>query len=246
MVDAEHRQSAVGRLSVDTPVPPDRGEVPHPAEQPVCDPGCPAAPFCYLIRSIGGDRDLHDPGASLHDLREIGNFIEVEAEDEPEPVAERGAEQPDLRRGADEGELLQRELDRPCTRPLADHHVDAGVLHRRVEDLLDHRVEAMDLVDEENVAVGKGGQLGGEVAGPFQHRSGGAPDPGSHLARDDLGERRLPEARWAGEEDVVERLAAFFCGGDGDGKSLLDLRLAHELVEARRPDRRVVGFTAEG
>ena len=36
-------------------------------------------------------------------------------------------------------------------RPLADDDVERAVLHRRIEHLLDHRIEPVDLVDEEHV-----------------------------------------------------------------------------------------------
>jgi hypothetical protein len=41
---------------------------------------------------------------------------------------------------------------------LADHDIEVVILHRRIEDLLDRWIEAMDLVDEEDIAfleVGK-------------------------------------------------------------------------------------------
>ena len=58
-------------------------------------------------------------------------------------------------------------------RALADQDVEAAVLHGRVEHLLDRPVEAVDLVDEEHVAVLQVGEERGEVAGPGQHRAGG-------------------------------------------------------------------------
>ena len=38
-------------------------------------------------------------------------------------------------------------------RALADEHVEPEVLHRRIEVLLDDRREAVDLVDEQRVAL---------------------------------------------------------------------------------------------
>ena len=57
-------------------------------------------------------------------------------------------------------------------RPLADHHVEREVLHGRIEDLLDRVVEAVDLVDEQDVPLVEVGQDRGEVAG----RSTAGPD----------------------------------------------------------------------
>ena len=54
--------------------------------------------------------------------------------------------------------------------PFADHQVELELLHRRVEDLLDRRAQAVDLVDEQHVARLQVGEQGGEVAGAHDHR----------------------------------------------------------------------------
>ena len=45
------------------------------------------------------------------------------------------------------------DLHRARRRPFADDQVELVILHRRIEDFLDRRIEAMDLVDEEDVAL---------------------------------------------------------------------------------------------
>ena len=49
--------------------------------------------------------------------------------------------------------------------PGADDEIELEILHGRIENFLDRRVEAMDLVDEQHVARLEIGQLRGEVAG---------------------------------------------------------------------------------
>ena len=67
------------------------------------------------------------------------------------------------------GLRLRRRLR--ALRALADHHVERVVLHRRVEDLLDRPVQAVDLVDEQDVALVEGGEDRGEVPGPLDRRA---------------------------------------------------------------------------
>ena len=76
----------------------------------------------------------------------------------------------------DEGEGLEGDLHRARAGAAADHEVEAVVLERGVEDLLDLRVEAVDLVDEEDLAVLERGEEGGEVAGALDDGPGGALD----------------------------------------------------------------------
>ena len=136
-----------------------------------------------------------------------------------------------------EGEGLERDLHRPRAGAGADHEVEAVVLERGVEDLLDLRVEAVDLVDEEDLAVVEGGQEGGEVARPLDHGAGGALDRHAELDRDHVGEARLADAGRAEEQHVVEGLAARAGGLDRDAEVRDHLRLADVLVEAPRAQR---------
>ena len=123
--------------------------------------------------------------------------------------------------------------------PLADHDVELEVLHRRVQDLFDGPGEAMDLVDEEDVAVVEVGEDGGEVTGALQRRAAGDPEPDLHLGGHDPGEARLAQAGRAGEEQVVDGLAA--PGAEQDVEMLLQPRLTDELVEPAGPQRRLLG-----
>ena len=79
------------------------------------------------------------------------------------------------------------------------------------------------------------------MAGPEATRSVRA-----HLDRDDAGQRRLAEARRAGEEHVLARLAAGLGGLQKDRELLLQLRLADELVQAMRAQRAVELLLAGG
>ena len=93
--------------------------------------------------------------------------------------------------------------------PLPMHDVELEVLHRRVEDLLDGARQPVDLVDEEDVAVVEVGEDRGEVAGPLERRAADVMcKPDAHLGGDDAGERGLAQPGRAGEQQVVERLAA--------------------------------------
>src|SRR6185436_13163984 len=103
------------------------------------------------------------------------------------------------------------ECQRPRRGPLADDDVEPEVLERRVEDLLDRAVQAVDLVHEQDVAL---------------------------LAHDER-KARLAEPRRADEQHVVECLAARLRRVERDRELLLDPRLADEIVELARPKRPV-------
>ncbi|KQS81802.1 hypothetical protein ASG32_03385 [Methylobacterium sp. Leaf361] len=127
------------------------------------------------------------------DSQKIALVRGVIADRDPEPVAQRRRQQPRSRRGADQRELRQLDLDRARRRALADDQVELVILHGRVEDLLDRRVEPVDLVDEQDVALLQVGELGGQIPGLGDHRPGGRAEVHAEFARHDLRQRGLAE-----------------------------------------------------
>src|SRR5206468_32482 len=125
----------------------------------------------------------------------------------------------------------RREIERDDARAgaLADRDRQAAILHRRVEGLLERTREAVDLVDEEDGSRLQRREEGRDVALSLERRARGLCEGHAELGGDDLGERGLAEAGRAGEEDVVERLAAAACGLDEDRELLHDLGLADEV-----------------
>ena len=190
------------------PLGPDLDEVPHPAQQPVGDarraPGALGDP----AGAVGVDGHAEDAGRADHDGLQLVDVVEVEPADEPEAVAQGPGHQPGAGGGPHQGEAGQVEPDAPGRRPLADEDVQLEVLHGRIEDLLDRPVEAVDLVDEQHVALLQVGEEGGQVARPDQHRAGGDPQPDPHLGGHDAGQRGLAQPGRPGEQQVVDRLAA--------------------------------------
>ena len=99
----------------------------------------------------------------------------------------------------------------------------------------------MDLVDEQHVAVVEVREDRGEVAGPLERGSARRLEARAHLGRDDAGERGLAEARRPREEHVVDGLPALAGRAEHDLEVLAQARLADELVEPARPQRRLFG-----
>ena len=197
LVHFELRERAVGKLGIDGARPRDGGEIAHAAKQPPRHPRRAARPAGDLMRPFRRQRQPEQPRAAPHDLLELRHLVEFEPDGNAEALAERRGEQPGARGGADQREAGEIDADRPRRRPLADDEVELEVLHRRIEDLLDRRIEPVDFVDEENVAVLEIGEQRREVAGLGDHRAGGGAEIDAELARHDLGERRLAETREA-------------------------------------------------
>ena len=124
----------------------------------------------------------------------IVGAVELQPVDDAETVAERRSEEPRAGGRADEGERRQVELEGSRGRPFPDHDVDLVVLHRRIEDLLDGRIQAVDFVDEEHVTGLEVGQQGGEVAAALDDRARRLAQIRPHFVGDDVREGGLAEA----------------------------------------------------
>ena len=190
--------------------------------------------------------DVEDAGRPHDDRLQLGRVVVVEAGDEPEAVAQRPGDHARAGRRPDERERRQRQADARCRRALADDDVELEVLHRRVQDLLDRPRQAVDLVDEQDVALLQLGEDRRQVAGPFQRRARRDVQGHAHLGGGDAGQRRLAEPGRAGEQQVVDGLAAPPGGLDDDRRGAPSARAGRRTRRAgavaarprRRPRRR--------
>ena len=196
----------------------------------------------YAGRAADIGRDAEDSCRARDDALELGVVVELQPLHDAEAVAERRGQQSRARRRADQRERLQVELDRARGRSLADHDVELEVFHRRIEDLLDDRAQAMDLVDEQHVVRLQVRQQRRQVAGALDHRSGRLPQAHAQLVRDDVRERGLAETRRAEDQHVIERLASVARGLDED----LHLRLDGRLADVVRKLLRAHGAVERG
>ena len=162
-----------------------------------------------------------------------------------EAVAQRRGQQAGARGRADQRERRQVERDDARAGARADRDRQLAVLHRGIEGLLHRARQAVDLVDEEHRARLERGQERGDVGLALERRAGGLDERDVELGGDDLRQRGLAEAGRAGQQHVVERLAARRAACDRDRELVLDRVLADELVEPPRAQRGV-GSSSSG
>jgi hypothetical protein len=121
-------------------------------------------------------------------------------------------------------------------RTLADHDVEAKVLHRRIEVFLDNRREPMDFVDEQHVARAQMGDQACEVPLLLDGRTAGCVQCGPHLGGDDVRERGLAETRRATQQHMIERLPTHARGAGEDLQVLHERLLPHVIGKSTRPE----------
>jgi hypothetical protein len=134
--------------------------------------------------------------------------IELQPHRNAEAVTQRRRQQSLPRRGAHQREARQVDPHRSRRRPLADHQVQRTVLHRWIEHFLDRRIEPVDLVHEQHIALVQISEQRREIARLGDHRARCGAEPNAHFLGDNLRQRRLAKARRAEEQHMVQRVAA--------------------------------------
>ena len=240
IVDLEQRQRARREFPRDLGRALDDREVAHAAQQAPGDARRAPRAACDFARAALVHRDAEHARAAPHDRLELLDRVEIEPHRNAETIAQRRRQQAGARRRADQRKAREVDLDGPRRRPLADDEIELKILHRGIEDFLDRRVQAMDLVDEQHVARLEIGELRGEIARLGDDGAGRRAKIDAELARDDLRQRRLAEARRADEQHMIERVAARLGRLDEDLEVFARRLLAGEIGERQRPDRRVL------
>ena len=238
LVDLQQLERLVRDLRRDHALVPHLGDVPDAAQDPVRDSRRAAGAPGDLAGRLVRDLDREDPRRAADDARELLRSVVIESEGHAEAVAERRRQQARACGRADEREGRQVERERAGRRALAHDDVDAKVLEGRVEHLLGGAGKPVDLVDEEDVALLQRGQDRGHVL-PLDGRARDGANADAELLADHIGEAGLAEAGRAGEQDVIERLAAGASRRQRDRELLLDPLLTDEVVEPLRPERAV-------
>jgi hypothetical protein len=121
----------------------------------------------------------------------------------------------------------------PGTGSLAYDEIQLEVFHGRIEDFFYHVVQAVNLVNEKNIARFQVSKDGGEVPGTFQHRSRGCPDVNVEFLGNDIGNGGFPEARKAVDKHVIKGLVSGPCRFNEDSEVVLDPVLTDEIAKAQ-------------
>ena len=231
LVDLQAIQGVHGGLLVDLGLALHHGEVTDPLEQAVGDTGGTARAGGDLQGAVLGDGDLQDGGTALDDLGELLGGVQLQLEEHPEAVAERGGQLTRAGGGTDEGELGQINADGAGGGTLTDDDVQGEILHGGVEDLLHHAGQTVDLVNEEHVTGVEVGQKSRQISLLLDGGTRGHPQIHPHLGGDDPRQGGLTQAGRAVKENVVKRITALFCGFDIHLKVFLYFFLTYVFVK---------------
>lgn len=187
-VDFEHFEGGDGGGTVDVAGGADFGIVADAAEEAVGDAGCAAGTHGDLGGTVAVDGDSEDFGGTFDDPAEFVVGVELEAEEDAEARAQRGGQEAGSGGGRDEGEGVDAHDVGAGRGAGADHDVELVVLERGVEFFFHDGLEAVDLVEEEDLFGAEVGEDGGHVSLDLQGGAGGLLEGYVEFVGDDGGE----------------------------------------------------------
>ncbi len=235
-VDVEGLKGVACYGEVDAAGATHHGEVAHSAEQRVGYTRRAPAAESDLLRRLFVDADAEQSGGALDDGAEQFVVVVFEVALYAEAGPEGSGEASRAGGRSDEGEGGDCELYRLRAGSFVEEDVDAEVLHGRVEILLDHGVQTVNLVDEEDIVRFERHEYAGQVARFVEHGAGSGLEAYAEFVGDDVGESGLAQTRRAVEECVIESLAAHAGGLDKDREVVDYFLLPGEVAETERAE----------
>src|SRR5213593_559635 len=127
----------------------------------------------------------------------------------------------------------------PGTRTLADDNVEFEILHCGIKDLFDVGLQAMNLVDKQHVSEFQIRQYRREITFQLNQWTRSCPKMRAHFVGDYRCQRGLAEARRTIKQNVVERLAAFSGGLNGNVEIVFNALLSDVLGQDSRTKRQL-------
>ena len=239
LIDVEDVERHVGDLLGDATVEADIREITHALQQAVRESRRTAGTQCDALSAGVVNVYIQHLRGTSYDLHQLLGGVELELRDDAETVTERCGQQACTSRRTDQREVREIQADRARGGVLSEHDIDGEILHRRVQHLLDLTVQAVDLVDEEHIALRKSVQNRGDLARLLDRRPRGHLDIHPELIRDDVTDGRLAESRWAVKQAVIQGLSAVLRRLNIDLQHLLQLTLADIVIERLRTNLRL-------
>ena len=118
--------------------------------------GVPRERLAISVAPASIDLYAEDFGGALDDDPQVVVGIELQPQQDAEARTQRRGEQAGTGGRADEGERLHVHRVGSCRRTLADHDVEFVVFERGVEHLFERGLQAVDFVDEQDLACREG------------------------------------------------------------------------------------------
>src|SRR5271155_2522253 len=181
-------------------------KIAHAAQQTIRHARRPPATARNFRRARLVHGNSQNPRRPLHDQQQILRRIKFQPVHDPESRTQRRHNQPRARRRPNQRELIQLIRVHARPRPLPDNQIHAKILHRRIQNLLQRRLQSVNLIQKEKILRLQRSEHRGQVTFFLQQRPRADLDRRSHLIRQNLRQRRLAQPRRPVQQHMIQRL----------------------------------------
>src|SRR5271170_2932668 len=183
-------------------------KIAHAAQQTIRHARRPPATARNFRRARLVHGNSQNPRRPLHDQQQILRRIKFQPVHDPKPRTQRRHNQPRARRRPNQRETIQLIRMHPRPRPLPDNQIHAKILHRRIQNLLQRRLQAVNFIQKEKILRLQRSEHRGQVAFFLQQRPRTDLDRRTHFIRQNLRQSRLAQPRRPIQQHVIQRLSA--------------------------------------
>ena len=162
----------------------------------------------------------------------------------PKPRPQRRRNQSRPRSRAHKRKRLHFQRVRARRRPLPDNDVELVIFQRRIQQLFEHRLQPVNLIDEQDLLLLHVGDDRRQIALDLQQRRRRRLEVHAQFVGNNVGQRSLPQPRRPIQQHVIHGLAARPRRLNRHRQIFFDFGLPDKLVQPLRPQlqlkRRIV------
>src|SRR5437879_2314933 len=234
LIHFQHAQSRLRRRLINFPRPANLRIIANPPQQPVRNARRPPRPARDLDRTRVVDRHTQNFRRPFHNHPQLCRRVELQAQHNSKSRPQWRRQQPRPRGSTHEGKRLHLERMRPRRRPLPNNDVQLVIFQRRIKQFFQHRLQPVNLVDEQHLLVLQVRDNRGQVTFDLHQRRRRRLKVHPQLIGDDVRQRSLPQSRRPVQQHMIHGLPPRPRRLNRDRQVLLHLRLPNKLAQPLR------------
>src|ERR1700733_5778858 len=195
IVHTQHRQRIAGYANINVSLRAYFSKIPHTPQQSIRHARRPPAAARNFRRSRLVHSYSRNHRRTMRDEQQVFWRIKFQPVHNSKPRTQRRHDQSGARRRANQRELIQLIGMHARPGPLPDNQIHAKILHRGIQNFLQRRLQAMNLIQKEKILRLERCKDRRQVAFLLQQRPRTHFDRRTHLVRQNLRQGRLSQAR---------------------------------------------------
>ena len=212
-------------------------KVTHTTQQSIRNTRRTPTPTRYLYSRLSHNRHLHYRRRTIDDIHQHLIIVVFKVAINTKSRTQRSRQQSATRSRSNQRKRLQFNLHRPCRWSLIYHNINPIILHRRIQILLHHRTQPMNLIYKQHIIPLQRRQQTCQIARLIKHRTRRQLKPYTQLIGYNITQRSLTKSRRPMQQSMVQTLTTHTRRLNKDAEVLNHLVLSCKIVKRQRTQR---------